>query len=75
MNEFGQKGNASDEDFMIHVQNNLREEYEVTLNGLENRLMAIRENALVIDTMHKKLNHRYEKSKIKRKKNTKKKKY
>ena len=62
MTKFGQKGNVSDEDFMIHVLNNLPEEYNVILDGLENCLTATRENALTIDLIHEKLNHRYEKN-------------
>ena len=42
--EFGQKGNVSDEDFMIHVLNNLPKEYNVILDGLENCLMATLNN-------------------------------
>ena len=57
MNKFGQKGSVSDEDFMIHVLNNLPEEYDVILDGLENRLMATGENALNIDSIREKLNH------------------
>ena len=36
MNIFSQKGNVSDEDSMIHVLNNLPDEYDVILDGLEN---------------------------------------
>ena len=53
MNEFSQKGSVSDEDFMIHILNNLPKEYNVILDGLENRLTAIRENALTIDSIPK----------------------
>ena len=74
MTEFRQKGNISDEDFMIHVLNNLPEEYYVILDGLENRLTATRENALTIDSIREKFNHRYEKIKQK-KKNMKKRKH
>ena len=59
------KGNISDEDDMIHILNNLPEEYDVILDGLENGLTVIGENALTIDTIRKKLNHRYEKVKKK----------
>ena len=31
--------NMPDEDFMVHVLNNLTEEYEVVLDGMESRLM------------------------------------
>ena len=63
MNEFRQKGNVSDEDFMIYLLNNLSKEYDVILNGLENCLMATGENALTIDSIHEKLNHRYKNQK------------
>ena len=75
MTEFRQKGNVSDKDFMICILNNLPEEYDVILNGLENRLTATGENALTIDLIHEKLNHRYKKSKVKKKKRMKKKKH
>ena len=39
MTKFGQKGNVSDKDFMIHVLDNLPEEYDMILDGLENGLM------------------------------------
>ena len=66
MTEFGQKGIVSDKDFMIHVLNNLPKEYNLILNGLENHLTATGENALTIDSIHEKLNHRYEKIKSKK---------
>ena len=70
MNEFGQKGNVSGEDFMIHVLNNLPKEYDIILDGLENHLMAIGDDALTIDSICKKLNHRYEKFKSKKEEKT-----
>ena len=48
MNEFNLKGSI-DKDFMIHVLNNLPKEYYVILDGLENCLTAIGDNALTID--------------------------
>ena len=51
---------------MIHVLNNLPKEYNVILDGLENHLTATGENALTIDSICKKLNHRYKKIKSKR---------
>ena len=66
MNEFGQKPSVSDKDFMIHILNNLPKEYDVILDGLENHLTATGENALGIDTIREKLNHRYEKIKAKK---------
>ena len=48
MNKFWQQGNLSDKDFMIHVLNNLPEDYNVILDGLENCLMETEDNALTI---------------------------
>ena len=69
MTKFGQKGNVSDEDFMIHVLNNLFEEYNVILDGLENHLTVTGENALTIDSICEKLNHRYKRIKSKKEEN------
>ena len=66
MTKLGQKGNVSDEDFMIHVLNNLQDVYVVILDGLENCLTATGEIALTIDSIREKLNHRYEKIKGKK---------
>ena len=51
---------------MIHVLNNVPDEYDVILDGLENRLTATGENALDIDSIREKLNHQYEKIKAKK---------
>ena len=74
MNEFGQKGHVSDEYFMVHVLNNLPKEYDVILNGLENGLKVTGDDALTIDSICEKLNHRYKKIKSKKEKKLKKKK-
>ena len=66
MNKFGQKGNVSDEDFMIHILNNFPEEYDVVLNGLESHLTATGDDALTINSICKKLNHGYKKVKNKK---------
>ena len=58
---------------MIHVLINLPKEYDVILNGLENQLMATADDALTIDLICKKLNHRYEKIKSKKEEKTEKK--
>ena len=60
MTKFGKKGNVSDEDFMIHILNNLPEEYDVILDRLENCLMVTGENALMINSIREKLNHWYD---------------
>ena len=75
MTKFKQKGNVSDEDFMIHILYNLPQEYNVILDGLENHLTATGENALTIDSICKKLNYRYEKIKSKKEEKMKKKKH
>ena len=49
MNKFDQKGSVSDKDFMIHILNNLPNEYDVILNGLENHLTVTGDDALTID--------------------------
>ena len=63
INEFCQKGSITDKDFVIHVLNNLPEEYEIILNGLKNRLMASGDIVLMINVICKKLNHWYKKLK------------
>ena len=60
------KTSVSDEVFMFHVLNNLPEEYDVILDGLENRFMATVDNALTIDLIHEKLNRTYKKVKSKK---------
>ena len=62
MNEFGQKGYITDEDFMINVLNNL------ILHGLENNITVTGDNALTINIIHKKIIHWYEKYKSKKEK-------
>ena len=69
MNEFIQKSNITDKDFIIHVLNNLPE----VLDGLENCLTTTRANVLTIDVIREKLNHRYKKLKAKKKKKPKRK--
>ena len=59
MNEFG-------DNFIIHVLNNLPKEYDLILDGLENHLT----DALTIDSICKKLNHRYKKIKSKKEEKT-----
>ena len=60
MIEFGTKGNIMDEDFLIHILNNLPEMKYVILDGME-KPWASGPVALTIDVIHKKLNHWYEK--------------
>ena len=48
---------------MIHVLNILPEEYDVILYRLENGLMMTGDDALTIDLICEKLNHRYNKIK------------
>ena len=63
LNEFSLNGSITDEDFMIHVLNNLPKENDEVLDGLENCLMASGYNVLPIDIIWEKLNHWYEKTK------------
>ena len=44
--------------------------YDVILDGLENRLTGKGDDALTIDLIFKKLNHRYKKIKSKKKEKT-----
>ena len=74
MNIFGQKGNVSDEDFMIYVLNNLPKEYYAILDGLENHLTMTGDDVLTINLICERMNHRYKKLKEKKKKKLKKKK-
>ena len=60
---------------MFHVLNNLPKEYDVFFDGLENRLMATGDNALTIDSIREKLNHRYKKISVKKRGKMKKKKH
>ena len=55
----------TDEDFVVHVLNNLPKEYNVILDGLENHLKSYKDDALTIEVIHKKLNNWYEKIKNK----------
>ena len=55
---------------MIHVLNNLPDEYDVILNGLENHLMATGDDALMINSIRKK-----RKLKVKKKEKAKEKKH
>ena len=66
INKFGDKGNVSDEYFIIHLLNNLPKEYGIILNGLENHLTLTGDDALTIDSIHEKLNHRSKKIKSKK---------
>ena len=51
MNEFSNKGNVSDEDFMIHILSNLPNEYDMIHDGFENRLTATGDDAVTIDSI------------------------
>ena len=52
----------SDEDFMIHVLNNLTEDYDVVLDGMESRLMLNENdpNKLTIEDVRDKLSGRFD---------------
>ena len=55
---------------MINVLNNLPEEYDVILNGLENHLTLSCPNVLTIKVIYKNTNHWYEKNKGKNEEKT-----
>ena len=71
MSKFRLKVIISDEDFIVHILNNLPKEYDVILDGLKNRLTVSGNDVFIIDIICKKLNHHYKK--IKKKKNQKRK--
>ena len=58
---FRLKGRMSEEDSMIHVLNNLSEEYDVLPNGLKNHFMVSGNDALTMDMICEKLNYWYKK--------------
>jgi len=60
MDEIGLVGRMSDMEFMIHVLNNLPEEYDVVLDSLENRLVSTGEERLTLESLREKLNSRFE---------------
>ena len=53
-NNFGLKDSITDEDFMIHVLNNLPEEYDVILEGLEKCLAFSGDDELTIKVIREK---------------------
>ena len=53
LNEFRQKGNITDKDYMIQVLNNLPNKYNVILNRFENYLTVTGDNELTINVIHK----------------------
>ena len=73
MDKIRLKGSITDKDFMIHILNNLHQDYDVILHGLENHLTATRDDVLAIDVICEKMNHRHEKLKTKTRKKSKKK--
>ena len=46
LKDFSLKGSISDEDYMIHVLNNLPKEYDIILDGLENHLISNEDDSL-----------------------------
>ena len=54
------KNTIMDEDFMIHILNNLHEKYNVNVNVLENCLTTGGNDKLNFDVICKKMNHWYE---------------
>ncbi len=60
MDDIGLVGRMSDMEFMIHVLNNLPEEYDVVLYSLETRLVSTGEDRLTLESLREKLNSRFE---------------
>ena len=56
MKEFGMKLSISKEDFMINILNNLHEEYDVILIGLENHFILSGTDILIIEVICEKSN-------------------
>lgn len=55
------KTDMSDQDFIIHILNNLPEKYDVVLDNLENKLMTDdKNNLLTIEEVREKLSGRYQ---------------
>ena len=53
----------SEKDFMVKILNNLPSEYDVVLDGLENKLTLTGSDALTVESIRDKLNNRYERIK------------
>ena len=47
----------TNEDFVVCVLNNLPEEYDMILDGLENHLTSKSDDALTIKVIREKMNH------------------
>ncbi len=60
MTDIGLVGRMSDMEFMIHVLNNLPEEYVVVLDSLETRLVLTGEDKLTLESLREKLDSRFE---------------
>ena len=62
MDKISLTAKMTDQDFMIHVLNNLTEEYDVILDGMESKLMLGESDPsrLTIEEIRSKLNNRYE---------------
>lgn len=50
---------VSEKDLLLHVLNNLPEEYDVTIEGLESKLEASGDEKLTLETLRDKLDARY----------------
>ena len=60
MNEIGLVRGMSDMEVMIHVLNNLPEEYDVVLDSLETHIVSTGEDKLALKALQEKLNSRFE---------------
>ena len=70
MNELELMSYISDNNFMLHIIDNLPEEYEALLTDVENRLMVESGYKLIIELMHQKLNNFFKRLENKREEDT-----
>ena len=71
MKKFRLKGSITENDFMIHVLNNMPKDYDVILDRLENHLTATGDDEMTID-FSQKIESTVQKIKIKKRKKSKK---
>ena len=60
MDKIGLAEKMSDMEFIIHVLNNLPEEYNVVLDRLDSHLVSINEDKLTLEALWEELNSRFE---------------
>ncbi len=65
MDEIGLVRRMSDMEFMIHVLNNLLQEYDVVLNSLETHLVLTGEDRLTLASLREKSNSKFDRINLK----------